>query len=111
MNRQPLVSIITVVRNDAANLARTMQSVAPFKNARIEYIVVDGASTDDTLRMAESRRDLIDLLISEPDNGIYDAMNKGIKLAHGTYLLFLNAGDELLVPPDDLVANAFSRIA
>ena len=106
MNDQPLVSIITVVRNDAEHLSRTMQSVSQFKSARVEYIVVDGASTDDTLLVAASRRDMIDILVSEPDKGIYDAMNKGIALAHGKYLLFLNAGDELLAPPDDIVSAA-----
>ncbi len=106
MNHPPLVTIITVVRNDAASLLRTIQSIVPFKNSRFEYVVVDGASTDETLQVAESHRDLIDILVSEPDKGIYDAMNKGIKLAHGTYLLFLNAGDELLVSPDNIVAAA-----
>lgn len=104
MNKQPLVSIITVVRNDPDGLLRTMTSVAPYKNERLEYIVVDGASTDgETLRIAEERHDLIDILHSGPDNGIYDAMNKGIDRAHGVYVLFLNAGDELNA---DLVAIA-----
>jgi len=95
MSSAPLVSIITVVRNDAANLLRTIQSIAPYKNDRVEYVIVDGASTDDTLKVAELHREMIDVLVSEPDKGIYDAMNKGIDLAHGKFLLFLNAGDEL----------------
>lgn len=91
----PLVSIITVVRNDAENLLRTIKSITPFKNDRVEYVIIDGASTDITPSIIESHRDLVDVFISEPDGGIYDAMNKGIDHAHGTYLLFLNAGDEL----------------
>jgi len=95
MNVVPLISIITVVRNDAENLLRTIQSVVPFKSDRVEYVVIDGASTDNTLLIIESHRDLVDVFISEADEGIYDAMNKGIDNAHGKYLLFLNAGDEL----------------
>ena len=95
MNVVPLISIITVVRNDAENLLRTIQSVAPLKSDRVEYVVIDGASTDNTLLIIESHRDLVDVFISEADEGIYDAMNKGIDNAHGKYLLFLNAGDEL----------------
>lgn len=102
----PLISIITVVRNDPEGLRRTLASVARNKGKRTEYLVIDGASSDDTLALAENQRSLIDRLVSEPDQGIYDAMNKGLALAQGDYLLFLNAGDELLLDPEELLAGA-----
>lgn len=100
----PRVSILTVVRNDAAALRRTMASVVRFKGRHTEYLIIDGASSDDTLQVAEEEQPgVINRLVSEPDNGIYDAMNKGISLAQGDYLLFLNAGDELLIDPEELL--------
>ncbi len=102
---KPLVSIITVVRNDAAALRRTLASVARCKGQRSEYLIIDGASSDDTLQVAAEQSALIDQLHSETDHGIYDAMNKSILLAHGDYLLFLNAGDELLVDPEELLGG------
>ncbi|CAH2030477.1 glycosyltransferase family 2 protein [Trichlorobacter ammonificans] len=99
----PRLSIITVVRNDAVGLQRTLASVSRWKGGRTEYLIIDGASTDGTLQVVEAYRALVDHLLSEPDNGIYDAMNKGIALARGDFLLFLNAGDELLVDPEELL--------
>lgn len=104
MTSPPLVSIITVVRNDAGRLLSTISAVSRNKGSSTEYLVVDGNSTDDTLPLIQSRPDVIDRFISEPDQGIYDAMNKGIALAQGKYLLFLNAGDELLVDVEAVVA-------
>jgi glycosyltransferase involved in cell wall biosynthesis len=105
MTSSPLVSIITVVRNDAERLLRTITGVSRHKGARTEYIVIDGNSSDNTLEMIQSHPNEIDHFISEPDQGIYDAMNKGISLAHGKYLLFLNAGDELLADVEALVSS------
>jgi glycosyltransferase involved in cell wall biosynthesis len=93
---EPMVSIVTVVRNNADRLQTTMQSVARFKNASCEYVVVDGASTDGTLEVIHRNLGLVDQWISEPDTGIYHAMNKGAALCRGRYILFLNAGDELV---------------
>jgi len=93
----PLVSVITVTFNCVATLARTLDSVRASKRADVEYVVVDGASTDGTLELLESNRDIIDVLISEPDQGIYDAMNKAVKHAHGDYVIFLN-GDDQFIP-------------
>ena len=90
---QPLVSVITVVRNDAAGLARTMDSVASQDYEQIEYIVIDGASTDGTLEVLKKREAEVSRWMSEPDGGIYDAMNKGARLASGEYVCFMNAGD------------------
>ena len=93
--QMPHISIITVVRNGSADLARTIDSVRRQNYPYLEYVVIDGASTDGTLAVAKDNADIIHVLISEPDAGIYDAMNKGINRSRGEYLLFLNAGDEL----------------
>lgn len=92
MTATPLFSIITITYNAATTLPATLHSVAMqgFKN--YEYIVVDGASKDGTVRLVEESP-LQVRMISEPDKGLYDAMNKGIKMAVGRYLIFLNAGD------------------
>lgn len=103
---KPLVSIITVVKNSPDHLTRTIKSIIPFKNDDIEYIVIDGASVDDTCAVIAAYKDSIDVCVSEIDKGIYDAMNKGITLAHGTYLLFLNAGDELLTDVTPIIKIA-----
>ena len=89
----PTFSVITITYNAAATLEDTIQSVITQTYHHIEYIVVDGASKDSTLQIAEKYRTNISKLISEPDKGLYDAMNKGIGMATGDYLIFLNAGD------------------
>jgi len=94
----PRVSIITVVRNDAAGLERTMDSVAAQDYAGREYVVVDGASTDGTTDVLKRRAAEVTRWISEPDTGIYQAMNKGARLAAGEYLCFMNAGDRFASP-------------
>ena len=90
---QPLVSVVTVVRNDAAGLAMTMDSIAVQDYTHIEYVVVDGASSDGTLEVLKRRQAEVGCWLSEPDGGIYDAMNKGTRLASGEYVCFMNAGD------------------
>ena len=89
----PIVSVVTVVRNDAIGLSKTMDSVASQDYRSKEYIVVDGASTDGTREVLSRRGTEISRWISEPDLGIYDAMNKGARLASGEYVCFMNAGD------------------
>jgi len=76
--------------------------VAKHKGTRTEFVVVDGKSTDGTLVVIQAHRDVIDRFISEPDQGIYDAMNKGVALAQGKYLWFLNAGDDPLLDVETL---------
>ena len=93
-NKLPIVSVITVVRNDKEHIEATINSLFAQDYPNIEYIVIDGASTDGTYEILNRYRDRIDILISEPDNGIYDAMNKGVMLAKGDYVGFLNSGDE-----------------
>lgn len=91
----PKFSIITVTYNAGAVLEDTIQSVITQTYRNVEYIIVDGGSKDHTLDIINRYREHIHILVSEPDKGLYDAMNKGIRLATGDYLCFLNAGDEL----------------
>ncbi|MFD2598143.1 glycosyltransferase family 2 protein [Sphingobacterium corticis] len=91
----PTISIITIVYNNVRDIAYTLTSVAEQTYLNIEYIVVDGASTDGTLDVIHEYDRIIDVLISEKDKGIYDAMNKGLVKATGDYVLFLNSGDTL----------------
>jgi len=90
------VSIITVCKNAEEGIEKTIRSVITQGYPNIEYIIVDGNSTDNTLRTIEDFRDSIHYLLSEEDSGVYDAMNKGINIADGEILQFLNAGDFLL---------------
>ena len=89
----PLISIITVVRNGAVHLRETIESVLGQNWPNIEYIIIDGDSTDGTLDIIRSYDQRIDYWASEPDKGIFDAMNKGITLAHGELIGLLNADD------------------
>lgn len=89
----PLFSIITITYNAAAALPPTMASVKEQTFAGYEHIIVDGASTDDTVAVARRWSTAATRVISEPDRGLYDAMNKGLRAAAGRYLIFLNAGD------------------
>ncbi|MDE6379981.1 MAG: glycosyltransferase [Muribaculaceae bacterium] len=93
MEGRPLISVITITYNAAETLPLTMESVGEQSFKDFEHIIVDGASTDDTISLARrmGKRGL--RIISEPDEGLYDAMNKGLKIARGRYLIFLNSGD------------------
>ena len=92
------ISIVTITYNAAHSLQRTLDSVACQTYPHVEHLIIDGASTDDTVAIArhyqaESRHEVT--VSSEPDKGLYDAMNKGLRRATGDYILFLNAGDAL----------------
>ena len=89
----PIFSIITVTYNAESTIEATMRSVKQQTFRLIEHIIIDGASKDNTLYIINKYKDDNTKVISEPDKGLYDAMNKGIRLATGTYLCFLNAGD------------------
>jgi len=89
----PLVSIITVVRNGEKYLEQTIKSVIYQTYDNVEYIIIDGGSTDGTLDIIRKYDDKIAYWVSEPDDGLYDAMNKGSNIASGDYALYLNAGD------------------
>ena len=87
-------SIITVVKNDEKNLEKTIMSILNQKNFdEIEYIIIDGKSDDNTLKIIEKYKHKIHKIISEKDDGIYDAMNKGIKLSRGKIIGMCNSGD------------------
>lgn len=89
----PLLTIITVVYNDAENLRGTLENIAAQTDQDFEYLVLDGGSTDGTVELIRSYESHISHWISEPDGGIYNAMNKGIEMATGRYVNFMNAGD------------------
>lgn len=93
MDGRPLISVITITYNAAETLPLTMESVAEQTFKDFEHIVVDGASKDDTIILARRMGTRRLRILSEPDKGLYDAMNKGLKMAHGRYLIFLNSGD------------------
>jgi len=97
---RPLISVITVVRNGAAGLARTIQSVASQDLPHLEYIVIDGGSTDGTLDIIQAHSDSISYWQSEADAGISDGFNKGIAHSHGKYVTLVHADDWL--SPDQL---------
>lgn len=108
-------SIITITYNAAASLQRTLDSVLAQDYADIEHIIVDGASTDGTLALAEAYKRRSDAeddghevrIQSEPDRGLYDAMNKGLTMATGDYILYMNAGDCLASP--STIAHAATK--
>jgi len=91
----PVFSIVTVCFNATKVLEQTILSVLNQTNNSIEYIIIDGGSTDGTLEIIRQYDAGIKYWISEPDNGLYDAMNKGLRVTTGTYIWFLNAGDIL----------------
>ena len=92
-NLNPLVTVITVSRNAASDIERTLISVQEQDYPNIEHIVIDGESNDATMEIVASYSQTVSLAISEPDAGIYDAMNKGVLHASGIWLHFLNSGD------------------
>ncbi len=102
----PRLSIVTIVFNNVLHIERTLESVIRQTYPHIEYIVIDGGSTDGTMDLIRKYTDRITHLVNEKDRGIYDAMNKGLALATGDYILFMNSGDELYDPKT--VANVFA---
>ena len=91
--KEPILSIITINRNNAKGLERTINSVIAQSFKDFEWIVIDGASTDESVNVIKRYADHCAYWISEKDTGIYNAMNKGIRMAHGEYVIFMNSGD------------------
>jgi len=103
---QPKLSVITIVYNNVRDIERTVLSVLNQSYANIEYLVIDGASNDGTMDILNKYEGQISRLVSERDHGIYDAMNKGLALATGDYVLFMNSGDEIYA--SDTVEKIFA---
>ena len=97
-SEQPVISVITVVYNGEKYLEQTIQSVINQTYPNLEYIIVDGGSDDASLEIIQKYETYIDYWVSEPDEGIYDAMNKGTTLATGSHTLHINADDLLFLP-------------
>jgi len=105
-NFSPTLTVITVVYNNVRDIERTIKSVVNQTYPHIEYIVIDGGSTDGTVNIINRYASRIARFVSEPDKGIYVAMNKGLALATGEYVLFMNSGDEIYA--NDTVAQVFA---
>ena len=105
MSNPVLVTVVTVCRNVKSSLEKTMNSLLHQSYAHIDYVIIDGASTDGTPEMLGKTEGI--RWISEPDKGIYDAMNKGIRMAEGEWVIFMNAGD--VFASDDTLSKVFSE--
>ena len=92
--QSPVVTVITVVYNGERFIERTLRSVQAQSGVALEHLIIDGASKDATLSVVDAWKKSSTVVVSEPDRGIYDAMNKGITLAQGAFIIFMNAGDE-----------------
>lgn len=106
---EPLVSIITVCLNSAKTIEQTIQSVVNQTYPNIEYIIIDGESTDRTLEIINKYRDKISKLVSEKDEGIYDAMNKGLTFATGNIIGIINSDDWYELDAVESVVNVFLK--
>ena len=102
------ISIITVVYNSEKYIRRTIESIVGQDYPAIEYIIIDGKSKDTTMQIVNEYRDRIAVVVSEPDKGLYDAMNKGLRLATGSYVLYINSGDALSSPT--LLSDIFNDV-
>lgn len=101
-------SVITIVYNDYKNIEKTILSVINQTYKNIEYIIIDGASTDGSIDVINKYQDKISKIISEPDSGIYNAMNKGIYNSSGDYIIFMNSGDKFSA--DNIIESIVNNI-
>ena len=104
----PLITIITVVLNGEKTLIKTIKSVINQTYNNIEYIIIDGGSTDGTLGIIEKYDDFISYWVTESDDGLYDAMNKGINIGKGDWFYFLNSDDK--IHSDDVIGKIANRL-
>ena len=107
MNPLPKISVITIAFNDREGLRLTMKSVLEQTYPKIEYIVIDGGSTDGSKDLIQQHANSLTYWTSEPDQGIYDAINKGIKHCHGDWVIIMNSGDEFAA--SNVVSSIFTR--
>lgn len=105
MNKFPFITIITVVFNSVTNIEETIKSVICGITNECEYIVIDGGSTDGTISIIKKYEKFISYWISEPDSGIYNAINKAIKKARGNFIYIINCGDTLIKLPLDSISK------
>lgn len=103
--RKPLITIIIVTYNAAVHLKTCFQSILRQDCNLLQLVIIDGGSTDNTVEIIKEYSHLVDVWISEPDNGIYDAMNKGLKYIKGQWVLFLGADDQLETGFNAMVAE------
>lgn len=108
MTMNPKISIITITYNSEKTLEETIQSVVSQNYDNLEYLIIDGGSTDRTLDIVKKYQDKIDVVISEPDKGISDAFNKGIRNATGEIIGIINSDDILLADSLNVLANNYS---
>lgn len=102
-----ILSVITINYNNADGLRRTIESVACQTSRDYEFVVIDGGSTDGSVDVIKGHASKIDYWVSEPDGGIYPAMNKGVRAAHGEYCIFMNSGDEFY--SKDVIENVVKQ--
>lgn len=105
---EPFISVVTVAYNMEDTVRDTLESITQAKTSNVEYIFIDGKSSDNTMQIANKFKDSIDLLISEPDSGQYDAINKGMRYSKGEILCWLNA-DDIVMPWTFKVVEAIFR--
>ena len=103
--KKAFFSVITVVKNDEKNILKTIQSINHQIYKNYEYIIIEGKSKDETLNKICKFKTKINLIISENDNGIYDAMNKGIKNSRGDVIVFVNSGDTITNNALEIIHN------
>ena len=108
-NSKPLVSIITVCFNSEKTIANTIKSIKDQTYKNIEYIIIDGKSEDRTIDIIHSYNDIISKIISEKDDGIYDAFNKGLNLYKGDLIGFVNSDDVLLPNAIEILVDYYNR--
>jgi glycosyltransferase involved in cell wall biosynthesis len=109
MKKTPLISIITVVYNGEKYLNQTIESVINQTHKNIEYIIIDGGSTDGTIEIIKKYEKHINYWISEPDKGLYDAMNKGIQIANGDLIGMINSDDWYELDAVETVVNTYLK--
>ena len=109
MVKEPKISIITVCKNSSATIEETIKSIIKQNYNNIELIIIDGKSTDDTLTIIEKYKKNISSLVSEIDDGIYDGFNKGLKLATGDLIGFVNADDILTDNALEILKNYYQK--